>query len=83
MNDCEEIECKPDDDIVPIPDKRRGAKPVFYPFDNMEINHSFTVNRAANTMAYAIRRYRESGHDDRRFVIRALPDGRTRVWRVA
>lgn len=83
MDEVTAVELVEDNDVVPIPDGRRGTKSVRYPFDQMEVNRSFTVNRRANTLAYAVRRYRESGHEDRRFVVREVEDGKCRVWRVA
>lgn len=70
-----------DEEVVPPPSRERlGAKPVYFPFGEMEVGRSFTTHRVKSTVRKAIGKYRKVA-PEREFTL-AVKDGRTRCWRT-
>ena len=72
-----------DDELIARPEvKPQGAKPIYFPFDVMDVGKSFTTHRTLGTLRKAMRRFRDAAGGEVWFTARALPQGGCRVWRV-
>jgi hypothetical protein len=74
---------KIEDDIpIPPPSKKRRGRPNTYPWRTINVGQSFkrwpqTPKKSFGSMASSYGRML-----DRKFVVRTLEDGSTRVWRI-
>jgi hypothetical protein len=72
-------------DRAPLPEPRkRGPKPIDWPFDQLARGYSATFNRSASSVRRAMYRFKATAAGTgTRFMVRDIGGGRTRVWRVA
>jgi hypothetical protein len=68
---------------LPPPEARkRGPKPLRWPFDELELGYVATFNRSVSSVRRAMYRFKTTpAGAGKRFVVRQLDASRTRVWR--
>lgn len=71
-----------DEIAVPLPEVKKGAPAVYYPFDHLIVGGSFKARRRMDALRKAIRSFRQAGHAEQVYKVRDLPEGGCRVWRV-